>query len=703
MATDIWNGASGPGAIWSNALDWSTGIPQATDDVSIPSGSPILEATTPSTTVASVTIANVASLAMKDPSRTLTVTGNFADNGGFGIDSTAFDIGGSTLAIGGMLTVTNSGAGFAVGNYFQGANPGGGGTPSTTTVTANSVTNTGAITIQSDDAIGSQAILNVASVAGFGGQTGVLTGNVNIGSDGLHAGSQGLLEFASGQITTIASASQLFLYGPHSYVADAGSTTSNSALTGLTTISGGLVLQGGALVTASGGVHVFTNAGVQVDTAFLGTANSTFAVGGLLTVDGSLSIGREAMTGDALVTADSLAGTGTISVNGDVGAVSTGKLIVNSAAGMGGAVGHLTASVTVKNQSLLQFASGQVTTIDYPANVIVDGPHAFIADAGSITSNSALAGLTNVNGFLTLLDGALISTSAGITVGDANTFHFVGLNVDNSGTGGSDLTVGGTLTFNNGGGMTIGNDSIAALTTLTASALDFATNNTGQISLDIHGNTTAGSPNQTLVALSSPAGFGTAGVLANGSVSLKGNWLLQFASGQIDTLAFGGSLTFNSANSFVADAGNTSSNSALTGLTNLAGQLILHNGASIATAGDLTVGDGMHGTTAQIDSGSELAVNGTLTNDANCTITIGLGTDTASATVTATGLDNAGTFNINGASGGIHGILHVTGAAAGAGTINLANGATLELGSSASGTIHFDTGSSTLKFDSATA
>ena len=471
MATNTWNGST---AKWSVAGDWSNGLPAASDDVSITSGTVLLDTTTGATTVNSITVANNASLNIKDPGHTVSISGNFTVNGGATVDSTAFDPGGTLVTIAGTLTVTNSGAGFAVGNYLQGSdgsNPQPHGTASTTTVTAGAVSNTGGtINIQSYDALGSKAILNIAGAAGFGGQAGHLTGNVNIGSDGLHAGYQGLLEFASGQITTIDTASQLALTGAHAFVADAGNLTSSSALTGLATINGGLVMQAGSVVSITAGLDITSNGAVQVDTEFLGTAGSHLTVGGALTVDGSITVGRQAMTGDATVNANAIAGAGTITLNGQTGGTPyTGKLIVASAAGMG-TTGHITSNITVQNQSLLQFASGQITTIDYPATVLIDGPHAFIADSGSITSNSALTGLTSVKGFFTLDDGASLTTSAGVAIGDVNTFHFTAMNVDNSGNGGSALTIGGTLTFNSGSGMTIGNDGITSNTALNASS-----------------------------------------------------------------------------------------------------------------------------------------------------------------------------------------------------------------------------------------
>ncbi len=50
----------------------------------------------------------------------------------------------------------------------------------------------------------------------------------------------------------------------------------------------------------------------------------------------------------------------------------------------------------------------------------------------------------------------------------------------------------------------------------------------------------------------------------------SGPSLLEFASGGIATIASGGEVAENGANAFVADAGTTTSNSALTGITAVA-------------------------------------------------------------------------------------------------------------------------------------
>ena len=82
------------------------------------------------------------------------------------------------------------------------------------------------------------------------------------------------------------------------------------------------------------------------------------------------------------------------------------------------------------------------------------------------------------------------------------------------------------------------------------------------------------------------AGFGAAGVLT-GQVNLNGNALLEFDSGQIASIASEPAGLYGS-NAFVADAGSTASNSALTGLTSNAGDFELQYGAAVNTSGDFS-------------------------------------------------------------------------------------------------------------------
>ena len=69
------------------------------------------------------------------------------------------------------------------------------------------------------------------------------------------------------------------------------------------------------------------------------------------------------------------------------------------------------------------------------------------------------------------------------------------------------------------------------------------------------------------------AGFGMAGILS-GNVDLSGG-AIEFASGQISTIAPGASLSLNYGNAFIEDSTALGSNSALTGLADIAGALVL--------------------------------------------------------------------------------------------------------------------------------
>ncbi|MEA2769789.1 MAG: serralysin [Acetobacteraceae bacterium] len=125
----------------------------------------------------------------------------------------------------------------------------------------------------------------------------------------------------------------------------------------------------------------------------------------------------------------------------------------------------------------------------------------------------------------------------------------------------------------------------------------------------------SGTVQSTLNITSGPAGFGTIGV-ETGSVYLLNDALLEFASGQIGTIA--GAVGLNGANARIADAGTLASNSALTGLNTIAGQFVLYNGASVSTTGGLSL---TGNAVVEIDGpnfggggGSRLTIGGTLTN-----------------------------------------------------------------------------------------
>ncbi len=577
--------------------------------------------------------------------------------------------GGSSLKVGGTLTVssTNNNALF-IGNTNIGAGD---------TMTAAGLVSTGVIQIQGAGTI--QSTLDITTGAAGFGTLGVETGSVGLTNDAL-------LEFASGQIGTIDGG--VSLTGPDARIADAGTLATNSALTGLNTVAGELALSSGASVSTNGALAVTGNGVLWLDSPFNGgSGGSSLNVGGTLTVsstnNNALFIGNANISAGDTMAAAGLVSTGVIQIQG-AGTIQSTLDITTGAAGFG-TLGVETGSVGLTNDALLEFASGQIGTID--GAVGLSGANARIADAGTLATNSALTGLNTVAGELALSSGASVNTNGALAVtGDG----VVWLDSPfNGGSGGSSLTIGGTLTNNstNNNALFIGNTNIGAADTMTAAGLV----STGVI--QIQG---AGTIQSTLDITTGAAGFGTLGV-ETGSVGLTNDALLEFASGQIGTID--GVVGLSGANARIADAGTLATNSALTGLNTVAGELALSSGASVNTNGALTVtGDGVLWLDSPFNGGSggsSLKVGGTLTVSStnNNALFIGNTNIGAADTMTAAGLVSTGVIQIQGA-GTIQSTLDITTGAAGFGTlgvetgsVGLTNDALLEFASGQIGTI----------------
>ena len=174
-----------------------------------------------------------------------------------------------------------------------------------------------------------------------------------------------------------------------------------------------------------------------------------------------------------------------------------------------------------------------------------------------------------------------VDSAGSLTVGGNlinGIFDLIGVD-DNASLGGSSVKVAGTV--NNTGTINIGRTG-SGQTTFTANAVinSGIPSSGGSIVLD-------SSPTATTVfSINAPAGFGTAGTVT-GFVSLNGNSLLEFASGQLHSVAINSFLDILDGTSYVADAGSTTSNSALTGLSSVAGAFYLDYGASVTTSGAL--------------------------------------------------------------------------------------------------------------------
>ena len=300
-----------------------------------------------------------ATLAIQDPGKTQSVSGNVSVAGFGRLQLDGANIGGqggSALTTGGTLTNSSGNNGIAIGNT---------GITSADTVTVKGtggITNSGVILLEGN--VTTQATLNVAnSAAGFGSGKGVETGTLFLQNDAL-------LEFKTGQITTVEGT--LWLDGASSRVADAGTTGSNSALTGLTSVSGNFYLQNGAKVATTGNLSVTGNATLGVDGNNTSrSGGSSLTIGGKLTNSSTngngVSVGNTGITSADTLTVKGTGGLSNasnsrINIEGNVATQATLN-VANAAAGFG-TKGVETGTVVVQNDALLEFKTGQITTID---------------------------------------------------------------------------------------------------------------------------------------------------------------------------------------------------------------------------------------------------------------------------------------------------------------------------------------------------
>ena len=161
--------------------------------------------------------------------------------------------------------------------------------------------------------------------------------------------------------------------------------------------------------------------------------------------------------------------------------------------------------VSLQGDALLDYASGSITAIAAGASLTLNGVDARLADAADITSNSALTMLASNAGTFDLRNGAVLNPIAGTNFGNTGVFNLMNgasitpggwNNLTNAGSwnfdtdygsGGTTLTLAGTLS--NSGQLQIGanNNSLSANDTLTVAALA----NTGAITLWGNANGTA--------------------------------------------------------------------------------------------------------------------------------------------------------------------------------------------------------------------
>ena len=391
MATDTWLDATDN---WDTPSDWSAGLPGASSDVVINSrGDPKI--TSSFGTVNSIT-ANAGSWGL-----------TFIDAGANSVagdvtlinpcylsfDNSSGD-GGSTLFTGGKLNISDGSVAIGPSDNTLSA---------ASTIEAGSLENTTYGTIDLSGSATAEATLNVRSAAGFG-TGGVLNGYVGLSGDAL-------IEFGTGQITTIAANAHFSLLGSHAFVGDASNTGSNSALAGLKVIEDGAVfgLNNGATVTTSGAL---ANTGEVVLDWLSGYGGSALTVNGRLTNSGTIQIGPSngAPSAESTLDAVKVVNDGAIDLYGD-GRAAHAKLrcegpftndgsvnLTHDADTIGGAVGG-TGDFTL-SRSTLQFvhgvSSGETVTFEGVDHLYLDSPSSF---NGTIDDFFTKGNSVNAKGF----------------------------------------------------------------------------------------------------------------------------------------------------------------------------------------------------------------------------------------------------------------------------------------------------------------
>jgi len=467
---------------------------------------------------------------------------------------------------------------------------------------------------------------------------------------------------------------------------DAGFTVASITLSGVLAIADPGVTQS---VTGN-----LTNNGIiYVDQS--GAGGSALTIGGDLTNTapagvGGLQIGNGGMTAASTVTVDgAVNNSGGLGVDGGSAAGAQAQLVVSGAFNGTGNGLYLYGGSATGTQALVEatgsaapstltgtfvlqgdtggaaveYGSGGITAIGNATtagNLELNGANAFI-EVGATNSNNTLTDLASIaaGSYLQLYNGATVSTTTALTNNGI-------IYVDSSGAGGSALTIGGDLT--NSGAIQIGVNapsSLSAPTTVTAT--DLVNTTTGSILLV--GYAAAGTTSQATLDITS----GSAPATWTGTANLGGDALLEFASGQITSIAAGATLTLNNiygAPSRVADASDTTSNSALTQLASNAGTFELLNGngladqatgafsnsgtfalqenATFSTPAGFTNSGGLYVDNGSGQGGSTVTIGGTLTNSNLVQIGPGDGSLSAPTMVTAADLNNTGTITLYG-------------------------------------------------------
>ena len=423
MATDTWTGGA---ASWTTPGDWSAGVPTMTSDVVVAqTGGPFANPTATSAV-------SIASLSVSggevdfNSAGASAVTGSVTVSGNGGLHFDYNDSGGGTsLAIGGALTL--SAGSFAIGANTQS-------TGDTVTAASLSVANGAGLGIQNETTHTETDTLDITGAAGFG-TVSTLTGNVLLASG--NGVSSAVIEFGTGSITTIAAGGSRTLNGPKAFIADASNTAANSALTQLATINGTLNLNAIGSLTLT---NALTNTGSISVADQQSVGGTSLTVSGVLTNSGQFTVGSIGQSYADTITATGLTNyvgntLGSILVYGGTAAINapSATLDITGMAGFG-TVGVLTGAVSIDTDgqhgaAILEFATGEITTIAANSSLAITDPNSFLADATNTSANSALTGLTTNNGSLSLNDIAPLTLTGAFTNNGTLDFSNATLNI----------------------------------------------------------------------------------------------------------------------------------------------------------------------------------------------------------------------------------------------------------------------------------
>ena len=129
---------------------------------------------------------------------------------------------------------------------------------------------------------------------------------------------------------------------------------------------------------------------------------------------------RVGATDNSLSASDTVQARGLVNSGGRLllygGAKSAAEALLDVAGAAGfGTAGVLAGSVGLSGNAEIEFASGSISKIASHSSLTLTGANAFIADAGSLKSNSALYGLSANFGTLDLVNGAQVATTGSLT------------------------------------------------------------------------------------------------------------------------------------------------------------------------------------------------------------------------------------------------------------------------------------------------